>query len=128
MAIEGYRKLEVWQKAMSVVTAIYAITEKFPAKEQFALTNQIRRAAVSIPSNIAEGKARYNTKDYVRFLLIARGSIAEVETQLLISQNLIYVSELEVAPILNAIAEVGRMINGLINSLSNPKSNNVANT
>lgn len=88
MSKPSYRDLEVWQKSIAMVTSVYSISKQLPKEELYSLTNQIRRAAVSIPSNIAEGKARYNTKDFIRFLLIARGSVAELETQLHICQNL----------------------------------------
>jgi len=118
----GYRDLAVWQKSMTLVTNVYLITKQFPREETYALTNQIRRAAVSIPSNIAEGKSRRSTKDFIRFAMIARGSIAELETQLLISQNLSYVSNDKLEPLLKDTAEVGRMLNGLISKMETPNS------
>jgi four helix bundle protein len=86
--IKSYRDLTVWQKAIELVIKIYALTDKFPTEERFGLTSQMRRAAVSIPSNIAEGNFRRSTKDYVQFLKIAFGSGAELETQLEIIKRL----------------------------------------
>lgn len=117
MANQSYRDLEVWQKSMKVVTTIYEITEQFPKSEVYSLTNQISRAAVSIPSNIAEGRSRYGTKEFIRFLFIARGSVSELETQLLISQNLSYISEEQLVPLMDNVGEIGRMLSGLIAKL-----------
>ncbi|WP_260998130.1 four helix bundle protein [Thalassolituus hydrocarboniclasticus] len=85
-----YRQLVVWQKAMLLVTDIYNVSSDFPGNEQFGLSSQIRRAAVSVPSNIAEGSARGSDKEFTRFLYISRGSLMEVETQLMIAENLGY--------------------------------------
>jgi four helix bundle protein len=90
MTGQGYRNLGVWRKSMAVVKSVYVVTRQFPKIENYGITNQMRRAAVSIPSNIAEGKSRQGDKEFARFLLIARGSLAELETQLLISQDLFY--------------------------------------
>ena len=119
---DGYRDLAVWQKSMSLVTQIYLITKSFPKDELYSLTNQMRRAATSIPCNIAESKAKRASKEFARFLLIARGSVAELETQLLISQNLSYVSEKQIQSLLNDASEVGRMLSGLISKLDAAKS------
>lgn len=114
---QGYTNLEVWQKAMNLVTSIYTLTNEFPKEEVYSLTNQIRRAAVSIPSNIAEGRSRHSTKEYMRFVMMARGSVAEVETQLLISQNLNYVGDEKIQPLLEDVGEIGRMLSGLFSTL-----------
>ena len=98
---------------------IYEITKDFPRDEQFGLTSQIRRAAVSIPSNIAEGKARGSSKDYIRFLLIARGSLEEVKYQLLLSKDLNYINTEVYNETLVIAQEVGRLLNGLMKSLKN---------
>jgi four helix bundle protein len=90
MKIQTYRDLKVWQLAMDIVTDIYRLSSAFPKEERFALTNQLQRAAVSIPSNIAEGYGRQSTNDYLRFLKIARGSTFEVQTQLEIACALGY--------------------------------------
>ena len=92
-AIRSHRELIVWQRALELCTAIYATTAKFPSEERFALVSQMRRAAVSIPSNIAEGHGRLTTSEYRHFLGIARGSLKELETQILIAQRLGYLSK-----------------------------------
>ena len=117
MSVRSYRDLIAWQKAMDLAIAIYRVTEAFPAREQFGLTNQMRRASVSIPSNIAEGQGRGTTKDYVHFLHIARGSLQELETQLLLAQRLTFASESEVPSLLSLCDEVSRLVSGLMNSL-----------
>ena len=91
--IKTYRDLIIWQKSMSLVTEIYNITNNFPASELYALTNQLRRCAVSIPSNIAEGYGRNSTGDYKRFLQIAVGSLFELQTQIEIAYNLKYIQD-----------------------------------
>jgi four helix bundle protein len=85
---ESYRDLIAWQKAMDLVTAIYRVTGSFPREELYGLTSQLRRAAVSVPSNIAEGQARFSRKEFHHFLSQARGSLVEIETQLMIAENL----------------------------------------
>jgi four helix bundle protein len=122
MPPNGYRNLAVWQKAMTLVTNVYLLTKHFPKEEVYSLTNQIRRAAVSVPSNIAEGKARRSTKDFIRFTTIAGGSLAELETQLLISQNLTYVTHDKIESILRDTDEVGRMLSGLIAKMETANS------
>jgi four helix bundle protein len=104
---------------MSFVTELYRLTRKYPKEEQYGLTNQLRRAAVSIPSNIAEGCARRNTKEYIQFLYFSLGSAAEIETQILISFNLEYMSEIDEQTMLKMLEEIIRMLVGLIKSLSN---------
>lgn len=98
-----------------MVTEVYQATRSLPRDEAYGLTSQIRRAAVSVPSNIAEGQARLTKGEFRQFLGQARGSLAEVDTQLVIAQNLGYISQPE--PLLNQLAEVGRMLNGLLASL-----------
>lgn len=92
MTQNGYKDLIAWQKGMDLVATIYDATQSFPSHEQFGLTSQLRRAAVSVPSNIAEGKAHYSNRDFVRFLRHARGSLAEIETQVLIAQQRKYLN------------------------------------
>ena len=105
------------QRAHELVLKIYEITKEFPKEEQFGLTSQVRRAAVSIPSNIVEGKARNSVRDYLRFLLISRGSLEEVKYQLLLSRDLENISN-ESYEITFTIADnVGKLLNGLIKSL-----------
>src|ERR1700757_2166538 len=87
---ESYRDLVAWRKAMNLVTAVYEVTRSFPREELYGLTSQLRRAAVSVPSNIAEGQARFSRKEFHHFLSQARGSLVEIETQLMIARNLKY--------------------------------------
>ena len=110
-------KLIVWQKSHELVLKLYEVTKDFPKDEQFGLTSQIRRAAVSIPSNIVEGKARGSNKDFKRFLLIARGSLEELKYQILLSNDLNYINEDTYKDLLNTTKEVGRLLNGLMVSL-----------
>lgn len=113
---QSFKNLVAWQKAMNLVVEIYAATEKFPRHELYGLMSQIRRAAVSVPSNIAEGQAHYSKLEFRHFLRHARGSLAELETQILIAQRLKYLED-DVALRLTRMAEeVGRIINGLIAS------------
>lgn len=118
MQIYSYRDLVVWQNAMQIVEETYILIRKLPKEEKYALSDQMRRAAVSIPSNIAEGQARRTTKDFIKFLSIARGSIAELETQYLICVRLGYFNDSQIISVMNMLAENGRMINALINKLS----------
>jgi len=118
MAVRHYRELIVWQKALDLVILIYKLTGRFPREELFGLTSQLRRAAVSIPSNIAEGQGRDTVKDFLHFLAVARGSLQEVETQVIIAERLQYTTEAETAGVLSTSAEIGRLLYGLCNSLS----------
>ena len=113
---QTYRDLIAWQKAMSLVTEIYRLTQTFPVAERYGLTHQLRRAAVSVPSNIAEGQARFSAKEFHRFLSTARGSLVEIETQIEIARNLGYASRTESSNVLNATSELGRILNGLLAS------------
>ncbi|HEX9882344.1 MAG TPA: four helix bundle protein [Desulfobaccales bacterium] len=115
--VQSYRDLVVWNKAMQLVTEIYRVSQNFPKEELFGLMSQIRRAAVSVPSNIAEGHGKLSRKEYQHFLGHARGSLAEVETQMTIAQNLGYLNAEVVSRILDLSAEVGRILNGLLASL-----------
>ena len=117
MGVRNYRELIVWQKAMDLVVLVYRISAGFPAEEVYGLRNQVRRAAVSIPSNIAEGQGRQTTRDFLKFLSIANGSLREVETQTMIAGRLGYISEQESSELLKLAAEVGRLRYGLVNSL-----------
>ena len=116
-AVTRYRDLLVWQKAMALVSAVYKLTHAFPDSERFGLTSQVQRAAVSIPSNIAEGQGRLATKEFRQFLGVARGSLKELETQLLISIDLGYTSQEQAGACLDLADEVGRMLNALIKVL-----------
>ena len=110
-----HHNLEVWKRSLNFVTEIYKVTAEFPADEKFGLVSQMRRAAVSIPSNIAEGAARNSKKEFINFLHIAQGSSAELETQIFISQNLNFISKDEAGPLLEELEEISKMIIGLQN-------------
>jgi four helix bundle protein len=114
---QHYKDLIAWQKAMELVNAVYDATDAFPKREIYSLTDQVRRAVVSVPSNIAEGQAHYNNREFLHFLRHSRGSLAEVETQILIAQRRNYLSESQAADILKRTDEVGRVLSGLISSL-----------
>jgi len=116
----GHTRLVAWQSAMQLVSRVYRITLAFPRDERFGLTQQMRRAAVSVPSNIAEGAARGSDRDYLRFLYIARGSLAELETQLLICRQLGYCSDL--AGIANETERVFAQLAGLIRKINSQES------
>jgi four helix bundle protein len=122
MAVRHYGELIAWQKAVDFAEEIYRATEDFPRREMFGLTNQIRRAAVSIPSNIAEGQGRRTTRDFLHFLSVAKGSLQEVETQLLIAFRLGYLDEVRNSVLMGLSAEVGRLVNGLSKSLDRVSS------
>ena len=111
--MKGHRDLQVWQKSMQFVTDLYYETAAFPKQELYGLSNQLRRAAVSVPSNIAEGCGRSTKKEFHQFLSHARGSLLEVETQIEIARNLGYISEKRFRELLTNTNEVGRMLNGL---------------
>jgi four helix bundle protein len=112
---QHYRELIAWQKAMDLVVHVYDITKQFPDDERFGLVSQMRRCAVSVPSNIAEGQARNSKGEFLQFLGIARGSVAELTTQILISERLGYLTAHEAT--ISMTDEVGRILSGLINSL-----------
>jgi len=111
-------RLIVWQRSHELVLMIYQITKVFPQEELYGLTSQIRRAAVSIPSNIVEGKARGFNKEYKRFLLMARGSLEEVKYQMLLARDLNYIKDSEYKEVISLADEVGKLINGLIRKLT----------
>jgi four helix bundle protein len=117
--VQSYRDLVAWNKAMELVTEIYRMTHSFPKEEVFGLVSQLRRAAVSIPSNIAEGKGRISKGEFRQFLGNARGSLAEVETQILIAQNLSYLDEPGTNKLLAKVEEVGKVLNGLLSAVKN---------
>jgi four helix bundle protein len=115
--IRTHRDLLIWQKSMILVTEIYRKSQRFPTQEQYGLTSQIRRAAVSIPSNIAEGFGRQSTGDYIRFLNIAVGSLFEVQTQIEIAFNLSFIPESDFTGIFESTREIDRMMSSLIQKL-----------
>ena len=120
--VRSYRDLLVWQKSLSLVKNIYSRTLSFPKCEAYGLSAQMRRAAVSIPSNIAEGQGRRGTGEFKQFLGTARGSALELETQLLIARDLGYLHRNEVDALLNQLGEIGRMLNGLLKALPAKRS------
>jgi four helix bundle protein len=119
VAVRNYQDLIAWQKAMDLVQAIYKITATFPKEEIYGLSSQLRRAAISIPSNIAEGQGRKSKAEFLHHLSIAYGSLREVETQLLIAHRLAYLQQSELNGLMAAAAEIGRLINGLTNAMRN---------
>jgi four helix bundle protein len=116
--IISYKDLEVWKKGVRFTIEIYRITSEFPSREQFGLTNQLRRAASSIPANIAEGYGRESTKNYIQFLKTARGSLNEVETFLYIGFELEYFNKQTLDNLIIKTTELGKMMNSLIKKLN----------
>jgi four helix bundle protein len=112
--MQDYRNLKVWQKAHLLVLEIYQVTSRFPRSERFGLTAQLKRAAISVPSNIVEGSARDSAKEFLRFLRIAFGSCSEVEYQVFLAADLGYLSPRDYEKIYTQVGEVKRMLNGLI--------------
>ena len=113
----NHRDLAVWQKSMALAVSVHALTKQMPKDEIFGLTSQMRRAAVSVPSNTAEGAARHTTKEFLAFLYIARGSLAELETQLRLTRAIGYLPDDLVSPALASTDEVGRLLTSVIASL-----------
>src|SRR5438046_1369443 len=122
LPVQSYRDLIAWRQSMELVTVIYRETRRFPENERFGLTSQLRRSAVSIPSNIAEGQGRYSTGEFRQFLGHARGSLLELQTQVSIAENLGYFSPEQSNTLADRAAEIGRILNGLINSLKNRRA------
>lgn len=118
MSGSNYKTLVAWQRAMDLSVSIYNVTDHFPHRERYGLAAQMSRAAISAPSNIAEGRGRGSNRDYRRFLLHARGSLYELETQLEIAKRLHFIDEAQAAELEHAIAEAIRPLNGLIRSTS----------
>jgi len=119
---KSYKDLILWQKAVALATEIHRLTGKIPRHELFGIISQIRRAAVSVPSNIAEGSARRSTREFMAFLHIARGSLAELETQLLLSEKIGYLREADLLPVWPQLAEVGRLLTAVIQGLRRRES------
>ncbi|HTW92069.1 MAG TPA: four helix bundle protein [bacterium] len=113
-----HRRLTVWMKAMDFVIQVHEVTARFPAAEKFGMVSQMRRAALSIPSNIAEGSARKGRKEYVRFLYTSRGSLSELDTQVEVAARLRYISPKTAGELQSKLDELSRMLNGLIGALS----------
>jgi four helix bundle protein len=119
--VRSYADLEVWKKSMNLVEETYKLARAFPGEERFGLVSQIQRAAVSIPSNIAEGHGRRSTRAYLNHLSISYGSLMELETQIQIAHRLDYIDHNSLRQMLDKTSEIGRMLNGLQQSL-NPES------
>ena len=117
MSVESYQDLDVWQRAMALAEQAYVLTKGFPREEQFGMASQIRRAASSIPANIAEGWARGRTTEFLQFLRVAMGSLRELETHLLLSQRVGLASEAEIQPLLDSIGVLSRQLLALQRSL-----------
>lgn len=115
--ISTHKDLIVWQKSILLVTDVYTLTKNFPVDERFGMVSQLNRAVISIPANIAEGWGRELSKNYLQFLRISRGSLMEVETMVLISKNLNYITEKNFIEINKKIEEVGKILQGLIKSI-----------
>ena len=116
--VSSYKDLVVWQKAMNLVVLTYRVVKLLPKEENYALSDQMRRAAVSIPSNIAEGQSRNSTKEFANFLSIAKGSNAELQTQCMICVYLSYMTQEQAQPILDLSEEVSKMLSSLIQKLT----------
>ena len=125
--VTHYKQLTVWQKAMELVTEVYTVTADFPECERFGLVSQLRKAAVLIPSNIAEGQGRSSTGEFKQFLGHARGSLFEVETQTLIAENLSLTTTARTQLLRQLIEEVGRLLNGLLRSLETSRQSRATN-
>ena len=121
--LKNYKELKVWEKAYKLCLDIYTVTKRFPKEEIYGLTSQIRRSAVSIPSNIAEGYGRKTTSEYVRFLYIAYGSVCELETQTMISGDLGYMKKEKLQELREELGDVERMLKAMIKSLENKHLN-----
>lgn len=115
--MKNYKEPGVWQKSVELSITVYRVTGRFPEPEKFGLTSQLRRAATSIPANIAEGWGRGSTREYVQLLLIARGSLMELETHGVVAQQLGYLSKEQFASLEGGVEEIGKMLNGLIQAL-----------
>ena len=122
MGLQKYEELIVWQKAMGLVVEVYKVAKLLPDEELYVLSDQMRRSALSIPSNIAEGQERGTTKDFIKFLHIAKGSKAELETQLLVCSRLEYLSPSQIELAQGLLVEIGKMLNALIKSLADKLS------
>jgi four helix bundle protein len=120
--VKSYQDLIVWQKALSLVTEVYSMTSTFPRDEIYGLTSQLRRASVSIPSNIAEGHGRPTKGEFIQFLCHARGSLCELQTQIFIARQLGYIGQEQQQAILSTSDEVGRILNGLLTAVERKKA------
>lgn len=116
--IKSFKQLKIWQKGIEIVKQIYHITNKFPKEELYGLTSQMRRSAISIPSNVAEGFKRYHRKEYKQFLHISLGSAAELETQLIIAKELQFINKSVLDEFVEMLDHLSRMISALLNKLN----------
>nr|QNO53812.1 hypothetical protein LLJJBFGJ_00004 [Methanosarcinales archaeon ANME-1 ERB6] len=119
--IKGFEDLKVWEKSHEFVLEVYKITQQFPGEEKFGMTSQIRRSAVSVAANIAEGSKRQHLKEYIQMLYIAQGSLSETKYYLLLARDLKYLSEIKYQELFGQSQEIAKMLSGLINSLKNLK-------
>ena len=126
--INSYRDLDVWQQSRELVKLVYPLTKKFPKDEQFGLTSQLRRAAVSVPSNIAEGCGRNHSKDSIQFFFIARGSLYEIETQLILVSDLGFITNDDLQQAMEQVTRCKKLINGFINYFQKESNNNQPTT
>ena len=124
MSVKHYKELIVWQKSIDLVIMVYKIVKLLPKEELYSLSDQMRRAVISIPSNIAEGQQRNTTKDFLRFLSIAKGSLGELETQLIICEKLGYLTTEQTQPIVAQCTEISKMLNALISKIQNQVTQN----
>jgi four helix bundle protein len=124
MSISSFRDLKVWQISMDLAEKIYLLTQKFPKRETYGIISQVQRACISVPSNIAEGHARDSTKEFLHFISIALGSLAELETQLLLASRFTYINKSDLESVLSKVDEIGRMLRGLQKSLKTKLSLN----
>jgi four helix bundle protein len=113
----GHKNLAVWKRSMDFVVKVYRLTKTFPKEELYCLTSQMRRAAISIPSNLAEGHAKRTTREFIRFTNISYGSAAELETQIMIAEQLGYAPEHDISCLISELSEIEKMINGLLAGL-----------
>ena len=125
MAIRSFRDLEVWQLSMQLVEDVYPLVRRFPVDERFGLSSQLRKAGISIPSNIAEGSGYGTNRRYVHHLRIANGSDAELQTELELAERLGFATSSEVRPLVERASRVGRMLNGLIHSLDRHRADDM---
>jgi four helix bundle protein len=126
--IQSYRDLDVWQQSRLLVKSIYQLTKKFPKEEQFGLTTQLRRAAISVPSNLAEGCGRNHFKDSLQFFFISRGSLYEIETQLILTNDLEIISDEELKEAIAQLTKCKKLLNGFINYYQQKANNNQPTT
>jgi len=121
--ISSYRDLDVWKQSRLLVKSVYQLSKSFPKEEQFGITNQLRRAAISVPSNLAEGSGRNHSKDSIQFFFIARGSLYEIETQLILASDLEFISRKQLDEVLEQVTRCKKLLNGFINYFQKQSTN-----